>query len=82
VNESCMVGASGELSDFQELQTYLTQLAEEDYMADDGIVYTPKEVHAYLCRVMYNRRSKCESACCSMVHPAPHQLLMFSFLQL
>lgn len=57
VNDKCIVGASGELSDFQELQTYLDELAEEDYMCDDGIQYTPKEVHAYLCRVMYNKRS-------------------------
>jgi 20S proteasome subunit beta 7 len=58
VNDNCIVGASGEISDFQELQTYLTQLAEEDYMSDDGISYTPKEIHAYLCRVMYNKRSE------------------------
>lgn len=59
VNDSCVVGASGEISDFQELQKLLDELATEDYIADDGIVMTPREIHAYLCRVMYNRRNKC-----------------------
>jgi hypothetical protein len=71
VNDTCIVGASGEVSDFQELQTYLTQLAEEDYMCDDGISYTPKEIHSYLCRVMYNKRSE------YAVGPCP---LLFHFL--
>lgn len=53
------MGASGEISDFQELQKYLDDLATDDYMADDGIVLTPREIHSYLCRVMYHRRNKC-----------------------
>lgn len=58
VNDSCIVGASGEVSDFQELQKLLDELSTEDYAADDGIVLTPREIHSYLCRVMYNRRNK------------------------
>ena len=61
MNDKCVVGASGEISDFQELQKLLDELATEDYIADDGIVSTPREIHAYLCRVMYNRRNKCVS---------------------
>ena len=71
VNDTCIVGASGEVSDFQELQTYLNQLADEDYMCDDGITYSPKEVHAYLCRVMYNKRSECASR----IHPCSPAVL-------
>lgn len=53
------MGASGEISDFQELEKYLDDLATDDYIADDGIVMTPRQIHSYLCRVMYNRRNKC-----------------------
>lgn len=59
VNKSCIVGAAGELSDFQAIQQMLEDLNMEAAIADDGIQYTPKEVHAYLCRVLYNRRNKC-----------------------
>jgi 20S proteasome subunit beta 7 len=58
VNDNCIVGASGEVSDFQEIQNYLEDLEREDYIADDGITLTPREIHAYLCTVMYNRRNK------------------------
>jgi hypothetical protein len=61
VNKACVVGASGELSDFQQLQRYLDQLTTDDFIADDGIELTPREVHSYLTRVMYNRRNKCVS---------------------
>ena len=59
VNESTVLGAGGELSDFQYLQTLLGELATEDYCADDGVALTPREIYAYLSRVLYNRRNKC-----------------------
>jgi 20S proteasome subunit beta 7 len=59
VNKKCIVGASGEISDFQQIQRYLSQLSTTDFIANDGIEVTPREVHAYLTRVMYNRRTKC-----------------------
>jgi 20S proteasome alpha/beta subunit len=61
VNGSCIVGASGEISDFQRVRDLLEELELEDYLAGDGINFTPRQVHAYLTRIMYNRRSKCES---------------------
>ena len=59
VNRRCIVGASGEISDFQQIQKFLEELNMDDFTADDGIELTPREVHAYLTRVMYNRRNKC-----------------------
>ena len=58
VNDNCVVGASGEVSDFQYLQRLLRELAVEDYCADDGLTLTPEKVYAYLTRVVYNRRNK------------------------
>lgn len=58
VNKRCVVGASGEISDFQQLQKYLDELAEADYVSEDGIEMTPQQVHSYLTRVMYNYRNK------------------------
>ncbi|MBA0561723.1 hypothetical protein Golob_018524, partial [Gossypium lobatum] len=51
-------GASGEISDFQEILRYLNELILYDNMWDDGNSLGPKEVHNYLTRVMYNRRNK------------------------
>lgn len=61
MNSRCVVGASGEISDFQQLQKYLEELTLEDFNANDGIAFTPKQVHSYLTRILYNRRTKCAS---------------------
>ncbi|CAG9464917.1 unnamed protein product [Pedinophyceae sp. YPF-701] len=58
VNPNCVVGASGEVSDFQQIQRYLDELSTADFCQDDGITLQPSEVFSYLTRVMYNRRSK------------------------
>lgn len=58
INDSVVVAASGELSDFQYLLKLLDELTGDDFRAEDGITLGPAEVHAYLCRVMYNRRNK------------------------
>lgn len=58
VNSRVVIGASGEISDYQHIQTLLEELTTDDYRADDGHVLSPQEVYSYLCRVMYNRRNK------------------------
>lgn len=58
VNDRCMVAASGEVSDFQQIQRYLDELVMGDFQAEDGIELGPREVYNYLCRIMYNRRNK------------------------
>jgi len=60
VNSSTLLGAGGELSDFSYIAKLLDELVTEDFVADDGIKLSAPEVHAYLTRVMYNRRNKCE----------------------
>ena len=53
-----LVGAGGEISDFQHICVLLEELMTDDFCADDGHEMTPAEVFAYLTRVMYNRRNK------------------------
>lgn len=58
VNDSCILGASGEISDFQFIMNMLDELATGDFCMDDGHKMSAKEVYAYLTRVLYNRRTK------------------------
>jgi len=58
VNDKTVIGAGGEISDFQHIQTLLDELSTDDFRTDDGIQLTPQEIYSYLCRVMYNRRNK------------------------
>lgn len=58
VGEHTVLGASGEMSDFQYLQRLLEELTTDDFTFDDGGIMTPKDIHNYLTRVLYNRRSK------------------------
>jgi len=57
VSETTVVGAGGEYSDFQQLQKYFQDIAIEDFNEQDG-ARSPAELHSWLGRVMYNRRSK------------------------
>jgi len=67
VNETTIVGASGEISDFQYISNLLEELMTKDFCYDDGCTLTPKEIHAYLCRVLYNRRNKMDPLWNSLV---------------
>lgn len=58
VGEFSMLGASGEISDFQYLGKMLDDLDLEDWLEQDGCLLGPKEYASYIGRVMYNRRSK------------------------
>jgi 20S proteasome subunit beta 7 len=54
-----LVAAGGEVSDFQHVLRLLDELVTDDRRADDGsAVVTPRQVHSYLTRVLYNRRNK------------------------
>ncbi|GBG59517.1 hypothetical protein CBR_g38541 [Chara braunii] len=58
VGKNTVVGASGEISDFVYIMSLLDELTTLDYCWGDGKELSPKEVHSYLNRVMYNRRNK------------------------
>merc|ERR1712183_212826 len=57
-NDSTLVAASGDISDYQYIQDLVGDLIIESDSLDDGHDYTPRSVYNYLGRVMYNRRSK------------------------
>jgi len=60
VNNNTIVAGSGEYSDFQYIMKLLTELSIMDWEEDDGRQLTPAEVHSYLSRVLYNKRSKAD----------------------
>ncbi|KAI9331773.1 nucleophile aminohydrolase [Pilaira anomala] len=58
VGNSTVVGASGDISDYQYIQHLLDSLMVKEHCADDGHVLGTPHIYEYLWRVMYNRRSK------------------------
>lgn len=58
VNDCTVLGAGGELSDYQYIKRLLEELADDDFCMDDGHHMKPHEIYSYLTRVIYNRRNK------------------------
>ncbi|KAF0698179.1 Aste57867_11164 [Aphanomyces stellatus] len=58
VHNSTLIGAGGELSDFQYLSDHLDSMAVNDFNQDDKCDLTAPEIFHYLQRVMYHRRNK------------------------
>ncbi|XP_068602948.1 proteasome subunit beta type-4 [Brachionichthys hirsutus] len=58
VNGNTILGASGDYADYQYLRQVIEQMVIDEELLGDGHSYSPKAVHSWLTRVMYNRRSK------------------------
>ncbi|XP_059836194.1 proteasome subunit beta type-4 [Hypanus sabinus] len=58
VNDSTVLGASGDYADYQHLKQAIEQMMIDEELLGDGHGYSPKAIHSWLTRVMYNRRSK------------------------
>lgn len=58
VGQNTIIGAGGDMSDFQYIQRTLDQLIIDEFAAQDNHSLGPSEVHAYLGQMMYARRSK------------------------
>jgi len=58
VGQYTLLGASGEMSDFQYLSDMLDEMDVEDWLHEDGCSLSPDQYSSYIGRVMYNRRSK------------------------
>ncbi|XP_063296301.1 proteasome subunit beta type-4 [Pelobates fuscus] len=58
VNSCTMLGASGDYADYQYLKQVIDQMIIDEELLGDGHSYSPKAMHSWLTRVMYNRRSK------------------------
>lgn len=56
VGKHTVIGAGGDMSDFQYLQDVLNELLiSEDITTTDGHTLGPQEIHEYLSRLMYGR---------------------------
>jgi 20S proteasome subunit beta 7 len=58
VGSSTIVGGTGEMSDFQQMQQYLEDITDSSWLCEDGLELKPAEVYSYMGRVLYNRRTK------------------------
>eukprot|EP01097_Dermamoeba_algensis_P005505 TRINITY_DN3508_c0_g1_i1.p1 TRINITY_DN3508_c0_g1~~TRINITY_DN3508_c0_g1_i1.p1 ORF type:complete len:232 (+),score=35.16 TRINITY_DN3508_c0_g1_i1:107-802(+) len=58
VGANTIIGASGEYSDFQSVLDSLELLITSEEVLQDGSRLSPKEIHAWLTRITYNRRNK------------------------
>jgi len=58
VGDRTLVGASGEMSDFQSIMEMLEEMHQSDMNQSDGYFHTPCEFFNYLRAVMYQRRNK------------------------
>lgn len=58
VGNHTVIGAGGDMSDFQYIQSLLDEIMREEFAIQDGHDLGPAEIHEYLSRVMYARRSK------------------------
>jgi len=56
--KNTIIGATGDISDFQKITQTLDELITEDEVQDDGYKLPPKAIHSYLTRVLYARRNK------------------------
>ncbi|CAG8730108.1 14075_t:CDS:2, partial [Acaulospora colombiana] len=58
VGEFTVIGASGDISDFQYTKHVLDNLMVEEYYANDGHILGTPHVYEFLGRVLYARRSR------------------------
>ncbi|KAI0084374.1 proteasome endopeptidase complex beta subunit [Irpex rosettiformis] len=67
VGSSTVLGASGDLSDFQYIQSLMEDLIIEEHTAGDHHELGPAEIHEYLAQVLYSRRTKMDPLWNSLV---------------
>lgn len=57
VNDTTILGASGDIADFQHLKALIEQRVINDECDDNGFGLKPKALHTWLTRIMYDKRS-------------------------
>ncbi|BGP28686.1 Proteasome subunit beta type-7 [Rhodotorula toruloides] len=58
VSNSTMIGASGDMADFQQIKRMLQGLMTDESILEDGHELSTSQVFEYMSNVMYSRRSK------------------------
>lgn len=56
--EDTLIGASGEISDFQSIIQTLDGVHQDDINQEDGYFKSPSDIYNYLRAIMYQRRNK------------------------
>jgi len=67
VGTHTIVGASGDMSDFQYLTHNLESIMIKEHYADDGHILSTPNIYEYLFRLMYGRRTKMNPLWMSLV---------------
>jgi len=58
LSKECLMGATGDLSDYQYIVRNLEDLKLSDDLRDDGASLSPRSLHNYFTRLLYSRRNK------------------------
>lgn len=58
VGSNTIIGAAGDMSDFQHVQHQLESLVTDEYCHDDGHTLGPAQIYEYMSTLMYHRRSQ------------------------
>ncbi|GAV08711.1 hypothetical protein RvY_18368 [Ramazzottius varieornatus] len=58
VNKNTVLAMSGDYADFQFIEQHIGKQSIRDFNSDDGYEWSPKSLHSWLTRVLYNARSK------------------------
>lgn len=53
-----LIGASGDMADFQEVERMLQALITSESVLEDGHALAPSQIYAYLSNVLYAKRNK------------------------
>jgi 20S proteasome subunit beta 7 len=67
VGNHTVVGAGGDMSDFQYIKTLTDALVIEEFTAQDGHTLGPAEIHEYLARELYYQRTQMDPLWNSLV---------------
>ncbi|XP_055329515.1 proteasome subunit beta type-4-like [Paramacrobiotus metropolitanus] len=58
VNNNTVVAVTGDYADYQFIEQHIAKKSIADFCSDDGYEWSPKSLHSWLTRVLYNSRSK------------------------
>lgn len=65
VNDKTVIGCGGDYADYQYMMQYIEQRAIEEASFEDGHQMSPAQLHTWLTRIQYNKRSKFDPLWCS-----------------
>ncbi|KAF8565763.1 hypothetical protein P879_05387 [Paragonimus westermani] len=58
INDTTVIACSGDVADYQLLKRRIDEQTHTDNLLSDGFKLSPRALHCWITRVLYNRRSK------------------------